>query len=165
MKPDFYSPEDSPTSWEKQRMWNAIELAVAEQRLHQVKPLHWKSFWIGCAASILILFAVVGMFAIGSSFLNKSAGQTSLLDKNYERAMNQLISVTPDLMQQAGEVERSVIESKIKRIEDLDAMIEEIRNDMLLNGTSTVKRMQLKRLYAMKMDHVKELLLLDEVAL
>jgi hypothetical protein len=105
------------------------------------------------------------MFAIGSSLLNKSAGQASLLDKNYERAMNQLISVTPDLMQQAGEVERSVIESKIKRIEDLDAMIEEIRNDMLLNGTSTVKRMQLKRLYAMKMDHVKELLLLDEVAL
>jgi len=47
----------------------------------------------------------------------------------------------------------------------LDAMIDEIRNDMLLNGSSDIKRRQLKRLYAMKMDHVKELLLLDEVSM
>jgi len=62
-------------------------------------------------------------------------------------------------------VERPILESKIKNIEDLDAMIDEIRNDMLLNGSSDIKRRQLKRLYAMKMDHVKELLLFDEVSM
>lgn len=165
MKTPFYQHDDKPSSLEKQQMWNSIELAVAEQRLHQVKPLHWRSFWMGSAASILILLAAIGLFSIGKALSSDTSVQASVLDTKYERAMNQLISVTPDLMQRAGEIERSVIESKIKRIEDLDAMIDEIRNDMLLNGSSDIKRMQLKRLYAMKMDQVKELLLFDEVSL
>jgi len=165
MKPKFYTPNDSPSEMERESMWNQIELAVAEQKLHTLKPLHWRSFWFGCAASILILLSVIGLYAVTKTLFSESRPQAYILDSTYERAMNQLISVTPNLVKQAGEVERPILESKIKNIEDLDAMIDEIRNDMLLNGSSDIKRRQLKRLYAMKMDHVKELLLLDEVSM
>ncbi|TNE68426.1 hypothetical protein EP331_15830 [bacterium] len=165
MKSDFYSPSDTPGRHEKEMMWNRIELAVAEQRIRSIKSIHWKSFWFGCAASVLIVFSVIGLFTVFRSVTAPNPNSGYALDMTYERAMNQLVSMTPNLVKQADEVERPVLESKIKNIEDIDSMIEEIRNDMLLNGVSDIKRRQLKRLYALKMDHVKDLLLSDEVSM
>ncbi len=165
MKPDFYSPSENPSRQEKELMWNRIELAVAEQRIRSIKSIHWKSFWFGCAASILIVFSLIGLFTVFRTLSAPNPNSAYAMDMTYERAMNQLVSMTPNLINQANEVERPVLESKIKNIEDIDTMIEEIRNDMLLNGVSDIKRRQLKRLYALKMDHVKDLLLSDEFSM
>lgn len=165
MKKSFYSLDDEPTRPEKEMMWNQIEIAVAEQRIRSIKTVHWKSFWFGSAASILVLLSLVGLFTIIRSLSTTSQSSAYALDNSYERAMKQLVSITPNMVKNADEIERPVLESKIKNIEDLDSMIEEIRNDMLLNGASDIKRRQLKRLYALKMDNVKDLLLSDEVSM
>lgn len=165
MKKSFYSPDDEPSRQEKEMMWNQIEIAVAEQRIRSIKTVHWKSFWFGSVASILVLLSIVGLFTVIRSLSTASQSSAYALDNSYERAMKQLVSITPNLVKNADEIERPVLESKIKNIEDLDSMIEEIRNDMLLNGASDIKRRQLKRLYALKMDHVKDLLLSDEVSM
>ena len=165
MKSKFYSPNDEPTRQEKEMMWNQIELSVAEQRIRSIKTVHWKSFWFGCAASVLIVLSVVGLFTIVRTMYVSNQSSASALDMNYEKAMHQLVSITPNLVKNADENERPALESKIKNIEDLDIIIEEIRNDMLLNGASEIKRRQLKRLYALKMDHVKDLLLNDDISM
>jgi hypothetical protein len=79
--------------------------------------------------------------------------------------MNRLLDAAPQASRLASDAGRMKVESRLRGIEDLDAMIEEIRNDMLINGSNDIKKKQLRSLYAMKMDMVKELVLDGEITL
>jgi len=113
----------------------------------------------------LIILASIGAYTVYDHIQTEHTSTQYKIDKAYQSAMQQMVSVTPDIVKQANDVEKPVLESKIQNIRNLDKMIKELQRDMAVNGSSAVKKAQLRRLYAMKMDYVKELLLAGKVNL
>ncbi len=157
----LYSDQDFPTPFQKEKMWDAIAGDLSEVK--QTPVFHWKSFWIGNAAAILLIFAGIGMY---STVSNLGISDTNTTEEQMFEALNaatqKLQNVTPLLIQQAQEQNKSSIESTADAIEEIDRLIAEIKADINLNGTSPAKESSLKRLYATKLDFYKEILLNQE---
>lgn len=164
MKDSFYTPSDFPNESEKNAMWGEVESSLPKPTA-KIINVHWRSFWIGNAAAILILFASIGLFSTGKILMQNST-ESSSDERVYETlnsASDQLKGLTPLLIEQATELNKSSIESTAMAIEEIDLLIEEIKEDMLLNGASPTKRSNLKRLYATKLDFYKDLLLNEDI--
>lgn len=158
---NFYSEEDFPSAIQKQQMWKDIEEALPAKKTSNVH-MHWRSFWIGNAAAVLLVFAGIGMY---STISNLSATTSTTEEQVYQTlstATQQLKDLTPLLIQQAQEQNRPSIESTAGAIEEIDRLINEIKTDIYINGSSPAKESSLKRLYATKLDFYKELLLNQE---
>ena len=163
---DFYKKQDYPSKLEKEAMWDHIEDSILKQGKRPGSlVIQWRSFILGNAAAVLVILAAIGVYSIIQNFHHMDMAPQAKIATAYESAMKQLTSVTPVIIKQANDIERPVLESKLRNIEDLDKMIHEIRADMLVNGSSQVKQNQLRRLYAMKLEYVKELLLAGKVNL
>lgn len=163
---DFYKKQDHPSRLEKDAMWDQVENSVFQNRKKpRATIIQWRSFLLGNVAAVLIIFAAIGVYSVVENVHRMEMAPQTKIDTAYESAMKQLTSVAPVIIKQANDVEKPMLESKVKNIEDLDNMIQEIRTDMLINGSSQVKQNQLRRLYAMKLEYVKELLLAGKVNL
>ncbi len=163
MNTSIYSPSDLPDPDEKQEMWNQISESV-EVKQTPVLSLHWRSFWIGNAAAILIGFALVGLFNTGKALINddKTVPVNDQMYQTLTSATDQLKDITPLLIEQASGPRKMSIESTAMAIEEIDRLINEIRDDMLINGVTPIKQHNLKRLYATKLDFYKDLLLKED---
>lgn len=164
MDNSFYNSSDNPTSHEKEIMWNKIANSLNPANKPNIFNLHWRSFWIGNAAAVVIAFALIGVFNTANTFFSSKA-QKSTDEQVYETlstATSQLKELPPLLIDQASEPNRSSLESTAMAIEEIDHLIDEIKQDMMINGETPVKRNNLKRLYATKLDFYKELLLNED---
>lgn len=160
----LYLPSDLPSSKEKRSMWNEIESALPNNEKVKNGTLHWRSFWIGNAAALLIGFALIGIFSTGKLLLESKKGANSQ-EKVYETltaATDQLKNLPPLLIDQASEFNKSSLKSTTIAIEEIDQLIEEIKLDMAINGETPAKRTSLKQLYATKLDFYKDLLLNED---
>jgi hypothetical protein len=160
----FYNRDESPSDAERNRMWSEISAQLPVQRTRGA-IIHWKSFLIGYAASFLVLLAGYGAFRIVRDWEKPVASQNERFDRAYSQAMKQLTDAVPTLVAGSTGDERQRLDGRLRGIQDVEQMIEEIRNDMLLYGQNEIKTRQLRRLYAMKMDLVKELVLEGEYPL
>ena len=165
---EFYHSNELPDDHEKELIWSGIqrELSTYNSRREGAATIvHWRSFLMGNVAAILLILASTGAYTVYDPIQTENTSTQYKIDKAYQSAMQQMVSVTPEIVKQANDVEKPVLESKIQNIRNLDKMIKELRTDMAINGSSDVKKAQLRRLYAMKMDYVKELLLAGKVNL
>ncbi len=162
MKNPFYSPDEHPTKSEADQIWAQIEPHIPVAVRRSAVIIDWRSFIYGNGAAMLLLFSGVGVYSVLSS---GAPARGDRIDLAYEQAMNTLVSVSPELIDGAPEDRKARLETTVLNIEDIDRVINEIRDDMLLNGTSEIKQRQLRQMYAMKMDYLKELLLNGEVDL
>lgn len=162
MKHPFYSPEEHPTRFESDQIWNAIEPNIPKATRRSAVVIDWRSFMFGNVAAVLIVFAGIGVYSVA---LSGNSLQGDRIDMAYEQAMNSLVSLSPEIIEGAPEDRKARLETTMLNIEDIDRVINEIRDDMLINGTSEIKQRQLRQMYAMKMDYLKELLLNGEVDL
>ncbi|MBO6525168.1 MAG: hypothetical protein JJ971_15170 [Balneolaceae bacterium] len=163
MNKSLYDPSDSPTLKERELMWENISESLDVNPKPTIHNLHWRSFWIGNAAAILVAFALIGVFNTADTFLD--GNQVSGEDQMYETltsATNQLRNLPPLLIDQASEPKKSSLESTVMAIEEIDRLIEEIKHDILINGETPIKQQNLKRLYATKLDFYKDLLLNED---
>ncbi|MEO1023063.1 MAG: hypothetical protein AAFW89_11025 [Bacteroidota bacterium] len=160
----FYSPSESPTPIEQERMWNSIEDQLPSPEAAPIL-MHWRSFWIGNVAAVVLIFALVGVYVTTNLLTTGTEQASASEDRMYETltsATGQLKTITPLLLNTASEQVKPSIESRIQAIEDIDQMIEEMKNDMMINGITPAKEFSLKRLYATKLDFYKEILLDNE---
>ena len=164
MNNSIYNPSDHPSLHEKKAMWDEISRSLNTNKEPTILKLHWRSFWVGNAAAILLGFALIGIYSVGNFFLN-SAQQKDSDQQVYETlntATDKLRELPPLLIDQATEPNKSSLESTALAIEGIDRLIDEIKEDMLINGETPVKRNNLKRLYATKLNFYKELLLNED---
>lgn len=165
---EFYHSYEHPDNHEKEMIWSGIQRELNHHNSRgkgRATIIHWRSFLLGNVAAILLILASIGAYTVYDHIQAENTSTQYKIDKAYRSAMQQMVAVTPEIVKQANAVEKPVLESKIQNIENLDKMIKELRMDMALNGSSDVKKAQLRRLYAMKMDYVKELLLAGKVNL
>lgn len=161
---DFYQAQDHPSKAERSAIWQGIEQELpARQQGSSGVIIHWKSFLVGNAAAILLLLAGYGAFALfagsQSQMLNPSSPSSM-----YAASIEDLVGLVPDIMQQASVEERRALESKLQGVREIDRIIEELQKDILINGSTESKRRQLKRMYAMKIELLKDVLLTGEFA-
>lgn len=165
MKDTFYNSSDLPTTEEKKAMWADVKSSMKQPNQSRIIQFHWKSFWIGNAAAVLLIFATVGIVSTGKTLqtLSTSSDSEEQIYETLNSATNQLSDLPPLLIDQATESRKSSLESTTLAIEEIDLLIEELKEDMLINGESPTKRNTLKRLYATKLDFYKDLLLNEEL--
>lgn len=156
----FYTNNDNLTPSEEKETWSQVQKELPEQPV-QVLNLHWKSFWIGQAAAVLILLAGVGLYA-SAQFLTPPKSIEEQYDETMSSASDQLSNLKPLVLQQANDQKKPSLESTIQAIEEIDQLIDELKEDILINGISPAKQVQLKRLFATKLDFYKELILNNE---
>jgi predicted lipoprotein len=162
MKKSYYTPDEHPSRMESDQIWKAIEPNIPQVVRRSAVIIDWRSFLYGNVAALVLLFSGIGIYSVLNSGSPSSGDR---IDVAYEQAMNTLVSVSPELIDSAPDERRARLETTVMNIEDIDRVINEIRDDMLLNGTSEIKQRQLRQMYAMKMDYLKELLLNGEVDL
>lgn len=160
MKNTFYSSNDYPSKSEKNSLWMNIDSELPRPSSISVS-LHWKSFWIGNAAAIVLIFACIGIWQTGKNLFQKPRSEQEQVYSGLNAATQQLDMVAPVLIQQAGVQSRSSMESTLSAIREIDRLIEELKNEMLINGITPSKKSNLNRLYATKLDFFKELLLIN----
>ena len=156
----FYSEQDQPSPFQKEMMWENIESEISANKNARIL-FHWKSFLIGNAAAILLIFSSIGVVSTYNNFFDRSSTEEQVYE-TLNTATKQLQHLTPLLIQQASEQNKNSIESTATAIAEIDKLINEIKSDMLINGSSPAKETSLKRLYATKLDFYKKILLNQE---
>lgn len=160
----YYRADHEPTSGEKASIWSAVAQCLpGATSPDRGLTLHWRSFWLGQAAAVLLLLAVFGGYTLWQN-LGGSSTPDSPLQRTYRSSLQELASSTQFLSPPSGEQQKA-LDSQLRGLEEIDRMIEEIRSDMLLNGSTRAKRQQLRRLYATKLEFVKKLILTEEESL
>ncbi len=158
---DLYESTDLPTSAERAVMWAGIEEELPRSGPSSIRTLHWKSFWIGNAAAVFMLFALIGVYTTANELLKPDEPDEKMYTA-LNTASDQLKQITPILINQAGERTKPSIESTADAIAEIDRLIDELKTDMMLNGVTPSKESNLRQLYATKLDFYKELLLNEE---
>lgn len=164
MDNSFYNPSEQPTSEEKEIMWKSISQQLDSQKTPTILNLHWRSFWVGNAAAILVGFALIGIYSTSNFFLDTTQQKDSeqQVYETLKTATNQLRELPPLLINEASENHKHSLESTMHAIEEIDILIDELKEDILLKGETPVKRNTLKRLYATKLEFYTDLLLNQE---
>lgn len=161
-KQKIYPDIDSPTELEQKKMWSAIQPHLSPT-INLKSSFHWRSFWIGNAAALLLLFAGVGVYSTVNYMFGEPRQSTERMYTALSTATDQLKEITPILIEQAESQNKSSIESTAEAIAEIDQLIEELKTDMLLHGATPSKQSNLKQLYATKLDFYRDLLLNEEI--
>lgn len=156
----FYKEEDFPSFSQRKQIWQKIEPHLPLVKKNNIL-FHWKSFLIGNAAAILLIFSSIGIVSTYNNIFDPSSTEEQVY-ATLNTATKQLQDLTPLLIRQASEQNRNSIESTAEAIAEIDKLIKEIKNEIKINGTSPSKESSLKRLYATKLDFYKEILLNQE---
>lgn len=159
-KENFYLEDDMPTGDQKDLMWKNIQTVIPLKDKPNIL-VHWRSFALGNVAAILLIFSSIGVISTYNNLFDQASTEEQVY-KTLSTATKQLQNLTPLLIQQASEQDKNSIESTAGAIEEIDRLINEIKSDMLINGSTPAKENSLKRLYATKLDFYKEILLNQE---
>lgn len=159
--PTYYRNSDHPSPGEQEQIWHTVKRHLPG-RAPTGKPIHWKSFWIGQAAAILLILALIGAHQVWTqAYFDRSASENDFRQV-YRTSLEQMADAGRWMEFTGNEPEQDAAQSLIRGLNEVDRIIEEMRNDMLLNGSTQAKRRQLRRLYATKLNFVQKLILIHE---
>jgi hypothetical protein len=161
MNHPYYTNDDQPTAAEREQMWQQIDSQHPSGKASGTTiTLHWKSFLFGNVAAALVMLAAYGIWSVFNQ------GRTDLqlsTDLAYEQGMQLMMESSADLVASAPKNQRELLEAKMMSIEDIDRAIEEIRNDMVMHGITPMNQRQLRTMYALKLDYLKELIITGDL--
>jgi len=161
MRHPYYTNDDQPTTTEREQIWQQIDRQhLSGKGAGTTITLHWKSFLYGNVAAALVMLAVYGAWSVFNQ------GRTDLqlsTDLAYEQGMQMMMQSSADLVASAPNNQRELLEAKMMSIEDIDRAIDEIRNDMVMHGITPMNQRQLRTMYALKLDYLKELIITGDL--
>lgn len=168
----FYKDTDQPSQREKDAIWNSIatqlpkkETDVAPTLNNTAKIIEWRSFVFGNVAAILLIFSLYGAFSLVRDLKQNNTQNGNEFAMDYSSALESLSDVPLFLTDQTSQEMQQSIDSRFEGIREIDRIIQELRKDIQVNGATESKQRQLRRMYAMKMDMLKEIMLQGDFAL
>lgn len=161
MNHPYYTNDDQPTASEREQMWQHIDRQTPSDLAKATTiTLHWRSFLSGNVAAALLILAAFGAWNV----LTQARTDAQLgTDLAFEQGMQVMMQSTDQLVASAPQNQREILEAKVLSIEDIDRAIEEIRNDMVMHGITPMNQRQLRTMYALKLDYLKELLITGDL--
>lgn len=158
-KEEYYNMDDHPDEQEISALWSTVRRHLPDR--DESVTIHWRSFWIGQAAAIVLILALVGAWSLWDT-LEADTKPDNELQVTYTNTLRELASANPVLNAPQTEQKQEALNDQLKGLEEIDRIINEIRNDILINGSTKAKRNQLRRLYATKLEFVQKFLLNEE---
>jgi len=157
----YYEDRDHPDQPEIEEMWKSVRRSLPGGNSTPIH-IHWKSFWIGQAAAILLVLAILGTFTAWEAILANQNSESNDLRERYITSLQEMVRAHPVIQYPESEHEKATLKSRLDGLEELDRMILELQQDIMVNGSTQTKQQQLRRLYATKLDFIKKLILTDE---
>lgn len=169
----FYKDTDQPSAREKDAMWTNIVSQLPKidsntsikSENSPAKIIEWRSFVFGNVAALMLIFSLYGAFSLVRDLRQNNAMNGNELAMDYSSAIESLNDVPLFLTDQTSQEMQQSIDSRFEGIREIDRIIQELRKDIQVNGATESKQRQLRRMYAMKMDMLKEIMLQGDFAL
>jgi hypothetical protein len=163
----FYTSADSPTRGSKKRMWRSVEREIAPRRHAFFFVQDRRSFAYGMAAAFLLMLSSVGGITIVRQIAENAQPPVERLDRAYRSAISEFERVVPSVIAaaQQGKPTGGEFSSWQEQLRRLDGVIRELRQQMNGIDLSPLKREQLRRLYALKLQILQQMIEEGEVEL
>lgn len=161
----FYSENDYPQRQQKSSMWARIKDEIAgRSKIFFLSDR--RSFLYGMAASFLLMFAAVGVYATLRGAIEYSQPQAVKLDKAYQSAIREFEELA---VQTVSENQNSITNelalTRKEHLHLLDRAIHELKQETNSNDLSTLKRSRLRQLYSLKLKLLQEMIEQGEIEL
>lgn len=170
----FYTSKQHPTPEERLSIWEGIQPhlpdsnlqnAAQQNKLSNAIMIQWPSFWMGQAAAIVLLLAGYGVYSLVQQSGFRQTDYVGNFDSTYSTSFQHIMEATPTLLNELPQNRRQAVESILQGIRELDEVIEELRLEIQQNGPTKAKLVQLRRMQAMKLDMLKEVILTEDISL
>lgn len=162
-KNKFYNEKDFLNENKKEIIWNKISNEInagTKRNFH----FEWRSFLIGAAAAVFLLFASIGIKTVIENQIFHSEPEYVKLDRSIREAANKFEKFIP-----AGrEIEYGsvavddFISSRKEKLENVNYGITELQKDLGGVRYSQIKYRKLRELYLMKLNIIEEIIKMEE---
>ena len=157
IKPEeFYSPSESPDSLARQRMWRVIAGQMEKPRAFVLYDR--RSFVLGVAASIVLMFAVYGVWSLARNLFENAQPEPLKVERAYVSAIREFQQVIPvdqgaDTSQASGR-----LQDRRAQLALLNEAIAALRNETNGRDLSPLKRARLRALYSKQLSILQHMM-------
>ena len=160
----FYGPNDVPSDRLRKTMWNAIEQNLRPRHQHDLHFVHRRSFLMGVAATIILIFTSVGVYVTARNAIESSKPETIRLDLTYENAIQQFERFVP-ATSYAEPDGKNFLTTRKEQLQNLDRAIVALKGEMNGSDVSPMKRTKLRQLYSLKLHVIQDMIEQGEIEL
>ncbi|MGB2869922.1 MAG: hypothetical protein WBD36_15845 [Bacteroidota bacterium] len=159
----FYNQNDLPDRKTKDLLWKSIHRGIGNRWFH---ALERRSFLLGMAASLVLMFAAVGTYMSVKDAVEYAQPNIVKLDRAYQAAIREFENLTAtEGMHKVSAQATSSLESRKEQLRLLEQAIEELRQETKGNDLSELKRAKLRELYGKKLRILQEMVEQGEINL
>jgi hypothetical protein len=163
----FYTHNDLPDRPAKARMWQNIKKEIQPSKHLPLYVVDKRSFIWGVAASVIIYFTSVGIYATVKQSLQNSQPQVVKFDAAYQSAINEFERVVPQTVSNsaADPNAKNYISVRKEQLSKIDDAITGLRSESAGADLSSLKQKKLRELYSMKLKVLQEMIENGEIEL
>lgn len=153
-----------PTNVELKSIWNNIEPEIPKKKTTLILIRDKTSFYYGVAASIIIFFAVNGLYQFILDLNWNSKQDIQKAQIMYHEAVSRLEEIPVLVSGNKEENNSGYIESRRKGLKLIDQRINELQNDITKTPISSDLQFdELRKLYSKKIDLIQQMLQKGEI--
>ncbi|MFA6542486.1 MAG: hypothetical protein WCT99_12880 [Bacteroidota bacterium] len=162
----FYPEEDHPGRETRNAIWRGISQRLSLSRRSSVFVFDRKSFAYGMAVSIVLIFAIAGMYTTYRQIVEHAQPQEIRTDRAYQSAIHELESAAYSVNTSHGSPEKDQLSVLRKtRLTYLNGAIDELKRELNSHDLSPLKRQRLRELYTLKLTLLQEMLQQGDIEL
>lgn len=160
---DFYSDEENPQQPVKRKMWRKISKEIKRERKKIFGDIELRSFVFGLAAAVIAFFALTGVYTTIRNLSEKKLPDQIRINNVYKKAVADFEKALPlatDKKDRTVKVD-DWISSRHEEMQNIDAAIVQISNDLQHRDFSPLKQKRLRELYRLKLKIIDEIIELE----
>lgn len=166
-KEKYYQTNELPDAETRRQIWKNIEKNIKPARATFLNIQDSRSFYFGMAASVVLIFFVIGFYTSAKALLYEFKPEEIKLNTAYQSAINEFEKVVPSVVSNipTTSIKRSVVASKMEELNYINNAIEELRKENLNHDLSPLKQMSLRQLYINKLQTLQDILMQGDVTI
>jgi len=145
---EFYSPSEEPTRREHDAMWRRISGGFAPSERQHLLTFERRSFLFGMAATLVLMFAVVGVYTTVNTAIEKAQPAAVQIDNAYRSAIDEFEKVAVRYDRPGAS---DLATSRQNQLQLLESAIGSLRSETNSHDISPMMRSRLRELYSKKL--------------
>lgn len=164
---DFYRADELPDGRSMKRMRQAVEAGIPQFRSNPWIVGDYRSFYVGMAASIVLMLALVGAWTLAKQAFENAQPEPLKVERAYVSAIQEFERVVPSI-EVKGNVKPQAAEQLKQRQEQLrlvNAAVKELRQETNGRDLSPLKRERLRQLYSQELKILQQMIEAGDIEL
>lgn len=160
---DFYFEHEKMTADQKRRVWSRIRRNLKSKNL-SLFSIEFRSFAFGFAASLLLLFAALGIFSLIQNSVYENQPDVIKLNNIYKQTISEMEQILPsqNRLRNASIIVDEKIAGKKDKLANLNQAINEINSESRFELYTSLKQERLLNLYKMKLQVIEDIISIEE---